>query len=120
MSEDKLNYLEKRLKDAREDFEEEYNPPPPEEDENMSHGARAGIELVGAILGGALLGYFLDKVFETPPVQFLIFTLLGVGTGFYNVYKITQGLGTSVGARLLHPSQKDAKQSPQDQKDDDE
>ncbi|MCB1529779.1 MAG: AtpZ/AtpI family protein [Rhodospirillales bacterium] len=120
MSEDKLNHLETRLKNAREGFEEEYNPAPPETDENMSDGARAGIELVGAILGGALLGYFLDRVFDTPPVQFFLFTLLGVGTGFYNVYKITQGLGTSVGARPLHPLSKNAKQSPQEQEDDDQ
>lgn len=114
MSEDKLDNLEERLKDAREDFDEEYNPKASEEGENMSDGARAGVELVGAMLGGAILGYFLDKAFDTSPALFLIFTILGIGTGFYNVYKITQGLGTSVGARPLHRPPKDAKQSSQD------
>lgn len=62
------------------------------EDPNINSGARAGVELVGAMIGGGILGYILDSTFETFPMMFIIFFLLGCVTGFYNVYKITQNL----------------------------
>ena len=119
MTEDHLDTLEKRLKDARQEFEEDYHPAP-KKDEDMNAGARAGVELVGALLGGALIGWGLDKVFDTSPVLFIVFTLLGVVTGFYNIYKITNNMGTSVGFRELPKAPKTAKQPPETQDDDDE
>lgn len=106
----KIESLEERLSKARKDFDEEYNPKP-EVDEGMNDGARAGIELVGGMLGGGLLGYGLDYVFDTSPIFFFIFIFLGVCTGFYNIYKITMNVGTSVGYKGLKSDQKDAKQS---------
>lgn len=113
MNEDpRLEKLTEDLKSARQEFDEDYNPKPPsKEDENMANGARAGIELVGAVLGGALVGYGLDYVFNTSPAFFIIFILLGVITGFYNIYKITMNVGTSVGFKGLKTPEKDAKQS---------
>lgn len=107
----KFEKLEEELKAARAEFDKDYNPPV-KEDENISQGARAGIELVGAVLGGALLGYGLDYYFETSPAFFLIFIILGVITGFYNIYKITMNVGTSVGYKGLKSDEKDAKKSP--------
>ena len=104
----KFEKLEEELKAARAEFDKDYNPPV-KEDENISQGARAGIELVGAVLGGALLGYGLDYYFETSPAFFLIFIILGVITGFYNIYKITMNVGTSVGYKGLKSDEKDAK-----------
>ncbi len=107
----KLQKLDKELKAARQEFEDDYNPKPDPSDENVGVGARAGVELVGSILGGGLIGYGLDHVFETSPIFFLIFILLGVITGFYNIYKITMNFGTSVGFKGLKNPPKDAKQS---------
>ena len=92
----KLINLEERLKTARKEFDEDYNPKP-KVDKGLNDGARAGIELVGAILGGGLIGYGLDYVFNTSPILFMSFLILGVFTGFYNIYKITMNVGTSVG-----------------------
>lgn len=102
--------LKSRLKDAREDFNEEHNPLPPKNAESMNAGAKAGVELVGGLIGGGLIGWGLDKVFDTSPALFIIFLLLGVFTGFYNIYKITQNMGTGVGFKPLPEPPKNAKQ----------
>ena len=108
----KLQKLDEELKAARAEYEKDYNPKSKaDEDENIGMGARAGVELVGAIIGGALIGYGIDYAFETKPIFFLIFTLLGAITGFYNIYKITMNVGTSVGFKGLKNTSKDAKQS---------
>ena len=116
----KLQKLDKELKAARAEFEDDYNPKPDPHDENVGVGARAGVELVGSILGGGLIGYGLDYYFETSPIFFLIFILLGVITGFYNIYKITMNFGTSVGFKGLKNTSKDAKQSSNYDDDDDD
>ena len=115
----KLRKLDQELKAARQEFDEDYNPKPSPDDENVGVGARAGVELVGAVIGGALLGYGIDYYFETSPIFFLIFVLLGVVTGFYNIYKITLNVGTSVGFKGLKSRSKDAKQTANYDDDDD-
>lgn len=115
----KREKLEEKLKTARQEFDKDYNPKP-EVDENINAGARAGVELVGAIIGGALIGYGIDHYFETKPIFFLIFILLGVITGFYNIYKITMNMGTSVGFKGLKSTSKDAKQTSNYDNDDDD
>ena len=114
----KLQKLDAELKAARAEYEKDYNPKPDDE-ENVSVGARAGAELVGSIIGGALIGYAIDYYFETSPIFFLTFILLGVATGFYNIYKITMNVGTSVGFKGLKNYQKDAKQGTNYDDDDD-
>ena len=116
----KLQKLDKELKAARQEFEEDYNPKPDPADENVGVGAKAGVELVGAVLGGALIGYGLDYYFQTSPMWFLIFIILGVITGFYNIYKITMNFGTSVGFKGLKNSEKNAKQGQNLYDDDDD
>jgi ATP synthase protein I len=80
--------------------------------ENMSNGMRAGAELVGAVIAGALIGYGLDSAFGSKPLCLIIFLLLGIFTGFYNVWRTTQNIGSSVGFSELHRRKKDAKTSP--------
>lgn len=115
-----LDDLEKRLEQAQKEYEKDYNPKPKNDGESVNVGARAGVELVGGMLGGGLIGFLLDKAFDTSPILFLLFLILGVITGFYNIYKITNNLGTSVGLKGLHTPAKDATQSPdfKNQKDD--
>ena len=65
--------------------------------ENMSVGTRAGVELVTCVLAGVLIGWLLDRQFETQPAFLIIFLLTGICMGFYEVYRITNQLGQSVG-----------------------
>lgn len=46
-----------------------------------------GLHLVSGIIVGLLIGYFLDKVFNTGYVLTIVFFFLGISTGFYNMYK---------------------------------
>lgn len=116
MSDHDPDTLEERLKAARAEFDKDYNPKPKKSagknGESINDGAKAGIELVGAIAGGALLGLGIDHLFDTSPAAFFICLILGVITGFYNVYKITMGLGASVGFMQLRGAKKNAKQGP--------
>ena len=79
------------------------------DESNSRAGIQAGIELVGSIGAGALIGLGLDHWLGTKPAFFLIMFFVGICTGFYNVYRVTQGLGSAVGFSQLHKGQKDAK-----------
>jgi F0F1-type ATP synthase assembly protein I len=51
-----------------------------------------GWDLAVPIFGGVLLGHFLDRWLETGYVFTLGLLLLGVVTGFYNVFRAVQRL----------------------------
>ncbi len=47
-----------------------------------------GISIVLAIVIAIAIGYYLDKWFQTSPLFFLIFMILGIVAGFRNIYVI--------------------------------
>ncbi len=47
-----------------------------------------GISMALAIVIGIIVGYYLDKWFQTSPLFFLIFMVLGIIAGFRNIYVI--------------------------------
>lgn len=53
-----------------------------------------GFSFVLAVMLGALLGWWLDKLFkmERYPVFFLIFTLFGIIAGMLNVFRASKKL----------------------------
>ncbi len=120
MGDDPLDSLDTRLAEARREFNAEHAPAPATQAQSMNDGARAGIELVGGLIGGGILGFALDKLFDTSPFLFILFLFLGVMTGFYNIYKITQNMGTSVGFKPLPNAEKNAKQGTKINDDDDD
>jgi ATP synthase protein I len=68
-------------------------------DGQARQGIQAGVELVGAIFLPTAVGYFIDGYFDTRPLFMLILFFLGICTGFYNVYRISQNMGTAVGVK---------------------
>jgi ATP synthase protein I len=54
----------------------------------MGIGMRATSELVASVLVGTLIGWQIDNWFATSPIFLLLFLLLGVASGFWNVYRI--------------------------------
>jgi F0F1-type ATP synthase assembly protein I len=46
--------------------------------------AGMGSELAGSIVGGVLLGYWIDWKFGTKPTWILVGALIGIVGGFYN------------------------------------
>ena len=81
-------------------------------DENAKAGIHAGLEFVASIFLSAFMGYWLDQWLGTMPLFFLSFLFLGIGAGFYNVWRITENVGSSVGYSELHKKEKDAKTAP--------
>jgi len=53
----------------------------------MAYGLRMASELVGAVLVGGLIGYFLDQALGSWPWLFLVFFLLGFAAGVLNVIR---------------------------------
>ena len=49
--------------------------------------AGLGAELAGAILGFVLVGYWIDKTFDTRPWGLLICALCGLVGGLYNFFR---------------------------------
>ena len=47
-----------------------------------------GISIALAIVIAIAIGYYLDKWFQTSPLFFLIFMILGIVAGFRNIYVI--------------------------------
>jgi ATP synthase protein I len=54
----------------------------------MGVGLRAGSELVAGVLVGCGIGYVLDRQFGTSPLFLIIFMMMGMAAGFWNVYRL--------------------------------
>jgi len=46
-----------------------------------------GLHLISGIIVGLLLGYFFDNLFKTHYKLTIVFLILGIMAGFYNMYK---------------------------------
>jgi len=55
--------------------------------QGISFGLRLGVEMLVATMVGALIGYGLDKLFETEPWLLVLFLLFGGAAGCLNVYR---------------------------------
>ncbi|CAM3311031.1 MULTISPECIES: AtpZ/AtpI family protein [Brevibacillus] len=50
-----------------------------------------GGDLAICVVGGVLLGKYLDGLFATNPLFLVVGLLLGLGVGVYSVYRIVRG-----------------------------
>ncbi|MCP4149412.1 MAG: AtpZ/AtpI family protein [bacterium] len=57
---------------------------------NLSDYSTVGYMFPASIGVGLAIGYYLDKYFDTHPYLIIIFTLYGVGAGFWNLIKVTR------------------------------
>ena len=55
--------------------------------DGYSIGLKISMDFLSSIIAGVLIGLGIDKVFSTKPIFFIIFLLLGIVSGFYNLYK---------------------------------
>lgn len=93
----KLNDLQAQIDALKERTQVDMPKERTQDSDNLSLGVRAGTELVGAIVVCAAIGYGLDRWLDTKPWMLILFLFLGVCTGFLNVYRVTQNLGSAVG-----------------------
>jgi ATP synthase protein I len=54
----------------------------------MSLAFRVLSEFVAAVIVGAFIGWWIDRVAGTTPAFLVIFLLMGAAAGFWNVYRI--------------------------------
>ena len=55
----------------------------------MSLGLRAGSEFVSAVIIGSGIGWVLDRALHSNPAFLIVFFLIGVAAGIWNVIRLT-------------------------------
>jgi ATP synthase protein I len=85
----RLDALNKRLDaaQAREDVRTGKNQAIPK---GQTQGMRVVSELIGAPLGGAIIGWLLDRWLHTKPWLLLVMLLLGFAVAVRNIYMISK------------------------------
>lgn len=63
----------------------------------MSLGLRAGSEFISAVVVGAGIGWALDRALHTNPAFLIVFFLIGVAAGTWNVIRMTSPKGAALG-----------------------
>lgn len=58
----------------------------------IARASIVGINIVVATFVGLAIGYFLDRFFGTRPWLTLIFFIIGVATGFRDLFKIARNI----------------------------
>jgi ATP synthase protein I len=58
-------------------------------DDGSRLGNRVLAELIGGLVGGALIGWVLDRLFGTSPWLLLVFLGLGIVAAFRNIIRLT-------------------------------
>ena len=83
-----MHNKETKLKEKIKIFEEKNkNVRKNNSSENLNVGIRISIDLVSTIVVSILIGLGIDKIFSTHPIFFIIFLLLGIIAGLYNIIK---------------------------------
>jgi ATP synthase protein I len=86
----RLSELDARLKAAAGVEQARSGTAPRKPDKGYRQGSRVLAELVAGPAGGALLGWFLDRLFGTAPWLLLVMLILGIAVAFRNIYRISQ------------------------------
>ena len=60
----------------------------PVADANEQLGNRVLSLLIGGLVGGTLVGWVLDRLFDTGHVLLIVFMVLGTAGGFWSIFKL--------------------------------
>jgi ATP synthase protein I len=82
----------------------------------MAMGMRAGSEFVAAIIIGAGIGWVIDRALGTNPAFLIVFFMLGVAAGVWNVIRATSPKAAPASRdsplSRAEPTDKDVRRSP--------
>nr|WP_295372855.1 AtpZ/AtpI family protein [uncultured Sphingosinicella sp.] len=84
----RLTSLDQRLKQAQADEAVRTGRAGKSADKNQQLGNRVLSYLIGGFAGGALIGWVLDRLFDTSPLLLITLMLLGAVGGFWNIIKL--------------------------------
>ena len=85
MADNNLKDLENKIKQAKQQTEDN-NLQNKSEVRHANQGMKIASEIIMSPVAGGLLGFLLDKQFETLPLFLLIFVFLGMAVGIYRAY----------------------------------
>ena len=81
----------------------------------MGLGFRIGLELVVAVIFGLGAGWAFDRFLGTKPWGLIVFLLLGIAAGMFNVFRAMKGMGSAVGyGRPVPPAAPDKDEAEED------
>ena len=86
----RLRSLDERLRQAQHAEAQRTGGGKTEADESYNLGNRVLAELLGGMIGGAVIGFVLDKLFGTSPWLLLTLLFLGIGVAFRNIFRLSQ------------------------------
>ena len=78
--------LKIRLKIAKKKITPKKDPPA---QSNLGQAFKMSTELVSAVLVGTIIGFILDRWFDTKPWLIIIFFFLGAAAGMLNVIRLS-------------------------------
>ena len=84
----RIDSLEERLDRAQAREAERTGAKPPTADANERLGNKVLSLLIGGLAGGALIGWVLDRLFDTGNLLLVVMMVLGVVGGFWSIFKI--------------------------------
>ncbi|WP_448663537.1 AtpZ/AtpI family protein [Sphingomonas sp. CJ20] len=85
----RISSLDERLKRAKSQEAIRTGAAMPEGDTQYRTGNRVLAELIGGMIGGALIGWVLDRLFGTTPWLLLGLLFLGIASAFRNIIRIS-------------------------------
>ena len=85
----RLTSLDERLKQAQSDEAVRTGQNAKPADRNEQLGNRVLSYLIGGMLGGAVIGWALDRLLGTSPWLLLILLVLGTAAGFWSIIKLS-------------------------------
>ena len=85
----RIDALEERLRAAREREEQRNRPQVQGADASYKLGNRVLAELLGGLIGGALIGWVIDRFAGTSPWGLLVMLFLGIIVAFRNIFRIS-------------------------------
>lgn len=94
----RIDSLEERVRraQAKEAERTGANRPPP--DKNEAAGSRVLSYLLGGLFGGGLVGWAVDRLFDTGNVALIVGLVLGIVGGFWSIIRFSTGGQTRVGS----------------------
>jgi len=85
----RITSLQQRLERAEHDEKVRIGSTKQEPDDGSRLGNRVLAELIGGLVGGALIGWVLDRWIGTSPWLLLVFLFMGIIVAFRNIIRIS-------------------------------